>query len=765
MNALEYFNGDELAASVWEKKYRMEGESSPEDSYQRCAKEFARIEQKPEYNKHHDNHITEDEIVNMLLNNEICLAGSVLANLGNTDYIGSLSNCYVGGQPHDSYAGILEKDELLVQLMKRRGGVGLDLSTLRPKNTKVNNAAKTSTGAVSFAHRFSNTTNEVAQNGRRGALMLSMDCRHPDILEFILAKQDLTKLTGANISVGIRDDFMSAVEADTEYLLRWPVESTEPTITKTVKAREIWNTLVECAWKTGEPGIIFLDNHWNNSPDTIYPQHRGITTNPCGEIFMSEFDTCRLIHINILAFVIDPYTDHAVFDYEQFSCCCYDLMQLADDLIDLEIEAIDRIIAHIEQTYDRVNQRELEFWLKVKEKALAGRRAGCGSLGWADAIAALGLTYGSDESLEVIREIAGVKYDAELNCSISMALTRGAFLDYDVKIDPSVPRRNISWSTVAPTGTTSILAQVSSGIEPLFATHYTRNVKVNDDSDYDFIDPVGVKFKKYTVYHPQVKCWMEKNPDKQLEESPWAEATADKLDWHQRLAIQSVIQHYTTHSISSTINLLKGTSKEQVSNIYLEAWKLGLKGITVYVDGSRSGILVTEDTVKENFRISNAPKRPKELEANFYMTMVNGNKFGVIIGLYDGRPYEVFALQLNERYKDRSGKLIKINKGRYDFVASSLTIENINITSEQEKAITIMASLALRHGADIPVIIKTIMKISTGVTDFSAAICRILKKYLIEGQQLLENCTECGEKLVFENGCKTCKACGYSGCN
>lgn len=757
---LDYFNGDELAAGVWQSKYRADEETTPVDSFRRCAAEFVRVRNlyKSELP------LTVDSLTDIFAKNMICLAGSVLANLGNKNYIGSLSNCFVAGQPHDSYSGIMEKDEQLVQLMKRRGGVGLDISTLRPSNAPVNNAAKTSTGAVTFAHRYSNSTNEVAQNGRRGALMLSIDCRHPNVLDFIESKQDLTKLTGANISVGIRDDFMTAVEHDEEYLLQWPVYSDDPTITKKVKAQEIWDRLITCAHKTGEPGIIFLDRHWDFSPDTCYPEHRGVTTNPCGEIFMSAHDTCRLIHINILKFVDEPYTDKAKFNFEHFHAYCHLMMTLADDLVNLELEAIERIIDHIKETYTEVNQRELDLWLKVKDKTIRGRRAGCGSLGWADAVAAMGMKYDSDEALKLIEEIARTKYDAELEATIAMAKTRGAFPDYDEDLDILPKRRNISWSTVAPTGTTSILAQVSSGIEPLFATCYTRNVKTNEGEAYDFTDAVGVKFKKHVVYHPQVKQWMEMHDDLTIEDSPWFDCTADKIDWKRRIEIQAAIQRHTTHSISSTINLPKDTPKELVSEIYFEAWKYGLKGITVYVDGSRSGILVTEDNQKENFRISHAPKRPRELDATFYFVMVNGSKFGVIIGLYDGRPYEVFALKLNEKYKDRVGKLIKINKGRYDFVSSNLTIENINITSEQEKAVTIMASLALRHGADIPVIVKTLMKTSTGVTDFSSAVCRILKKYLKEGQALLEICSDCGEKMIFENGCARCPFCGLSKC-
>lgn len=761
---LEYFNGDELAAITWKKKYALDEETSPYDSYKRCAKEFARIERNYESD---DVVLSEDLIYDLFINQQICLAGSVHAGLGNTKQISSLSNCFVGGQPYDSYGGILEKDELLVQLMKRRAGAGLEISSLRPNEFPVNNSAKTSTGPVSFAHRYSNTTNEVAQNNRRGALLLSIDIRHPDVVEFITSKQDLTKLTGANISVGIRDEFMKAVENDEDYTLYWPCNGSieDAKITKTVRAKDVWDTLISCAHNTGEPGILFLDNHWDNSPDTVYEKHKGVCTNPCGEIFMSEYDTCRLIHINILKYVDNPYTDQASFNKDKFYEHCYYLMKLGDDLVDLEIEAINKIIAVVSKDTHRTAERELFFWKKIKQKALDGRRAGCGSLGWADAIAAMGYSYDSDESLDFIKMIAELKYDSELKATMNMGQTRGAFLDYDKDIDPC-ERRNISFNTVAPTGTTAMLAQVSAGIEPLFATHYTRNVTTNDD-DYDFIDEVGKKFKKHNVYHKPVKDWLALHPDKTIEESPWYNSTADKIDWKKRVQFQSIIQNSTTHSISSTINLPKNTPKEIVDNIYMESWKTGLKGITVYVDGSRTGILTTDDTnnTKQEFTINHAPKRPKELDAHFYTVSVKGSIFGVIIGLYDNRPYEVFALPLNRRYKDREGKLIKVNKGKYDFKCKSLTIENINIMTENQKAITILVSLALRHSVDIPIIIKTISKASNDITDFTSAISRILKKYLVEGQELIEKCPECGTKLIFQNGCKQCLQCGYSGCN
>lgn len=771
---IDYFNGDELAAKVWIDKYKWGDECLPDDSYLRCANEFWRIEEK--YIREEKDFkliygkditpITKEWILDSFKNKKICLAGSVFANLGNKNYIGSLSNCFVMGEPHDSYSGIMAKDEQLVQVMKRRGGAGLSLSSLRPKNSKVNNAAKTSTGAVSFANRYSNSTNEVAQSGRRGALMLTMEMRHPDSLEFISSKQDLTKLTGANISVGIRNDFMKSLDTTNEYDLCYPVdEVSSDTYYKTIKSSEYWDKLVECAWKTGEPGILFLDHHWNNSPDSMYPKHRGTATNPCGEIFMSEYDSCRLIHLNIFAFIVNPFTSEAYFDDKEFYEYTYKMQRLADDLIDLEIEAINRIIKHIADNYNTINDRELIMWQRIKNKALGGRRTGSGSLGWADAIAALGYEYGSKESLKIIDNIAKLKDEAESDSTMDMGFSREPFSDYNSNVDEML-RRNISWNTVAPTGTTAIIAQVSAGIEPIFALSYTRNVKVENDKDYDFEDIVGNKFKKYIVYHPTVKTWLELNPDKTIEDSPWYNCTADKIDWKTRVDIQAIIQKYTTHSISSTINLPKNTTKQTISDIYKYAWIKQLKGLTVYVDGSRSGILVTDNNAnKENGNIGynlNAPKRPKELVAHFYPITVKGNKFGVIVGLLEGKPYEIFCMPEPLRVKECIGTITKISKGSYTFKSNNIEIRNLHISGELERAITILTSQLLRHGVAIKHIIAAIGKVGISVVDFSSAIKRVLTKYLPEDIKI--ECPECGQQMIFENGCAHCNSCGYSRC-
>lgn len=803
MDSLTYFNNEQLLVDIFTNKYLGKKESTPIDSYKRCANKFWEVEsQYLEIEKEKQiityKPMSYDWILNAFLRQIICLSGSVLSNLGNKDYIGSLSNCFAQNAPHDSYAGILEKDEALVQLMKRRGGVGMPIHTLRPENAKVNNAAKTSTGAVSFMDRYSSTTNEVAQNGRRGALLLMMMVNHPDIIKFVTKKQDLTKVTGANISVGITNDFMEAVINDSDYFLKWPIdiELTNDIITEElvynklyekdgiycakVKAKEIWNTIITCAHNTGEPGIIFVDNHLNYSLDTLYSEYKGIVTNPCGEIWMSGDETCRLIHINISKFVINPYTNEAVFDYKRFYDYCYNMMKLVDNLVDLEIEAISKIIDSIVENYNPVQERELALWKRIKTKTIASRRAGAGSLGWADTLAMLGLPYdNSEDSLTCINSIGRVKLNAEFDASMDRADAHGAFKDCDVDMEWNSgngfmentikwiyskeqwrPRRNVSISTIAPTGTISQLAQASSGLEPVFEIAYIRNVKCEDDAtDFDFQDDVGRRFKSYKVYHPPVKDFFKVNPTATEKDIPWI--SANNVNYRDRIIIQSVLQKYTSHSISSTINLPNNATIEQVGEIYMEAWKANLKGLTVYRDGCRTGILVTENqSHKKNVPMD----RPKELKAFFHSVRVNGIKYGVMVGLLNDLPYEIFAVKTDIKTREIEGKLVKVNKDRYDFIGGNIHIENINTTSQEEKAITLLSSIALRNGAPRKEILKTIEKISANVTDFGAAIGRILKKYSFNDGES-ESCPNCGGKIIYENGCKTCRECGYSGCS
>jgi ribonucleoside-diphosphate reductase alpha chain len=857
MNSIEYFKGDELAASVWEGKYAAEGESNPDEMHKRMAKEFAKIEEKyaksdflvygdrtfdpsilSKYGQTRIDTLTEEQIYNLFKDFKyIVPQGSIMSMLG-VDKIGSLSNCFVIGQPEDSYGGILQKDEQLVQLMKRRGGVGIDISTLRPSGTDVTNAAKTSTGAASFMERFSNSTREVAQGGRRGALMLTIDCRHPDVFDFVNIKKDRTKVTGANISVMLRDDFMEAVKKDEDYMLRFPChlengdiigtfEESEKVVTKKIRAKELYDSIVENAWENAEPGQMFIDRHWDYSPDGVYEQYRGVTTNPCGEIFMQPYDACRLMAINLLSFVENPYTDEAYVDWVKLYEVAYEQQRLADDLVDLELEHITRILAkiHSDEESDEVKRAEIELWEKVHDVASAGRRTGCGITALADTLAAVGVPYDSTIGSDYIEKIFKTKMEGELDCTIDLAILRGPFKGWDVKKEYlhgdgnnvlnykgnsfhgkndfyemlihefpdqthrmcEYGRRNISWSTVAPTGSVSILTQTTSGLEPLFAPYYMRRKKVNPGEEgvrVDFTDQNGDNWMEYPVLHPQFKEWvriafemndegMQRLADKDtvdslVKKSPWYNSCAPDIDWKKRVDVQAIIQKYTSHSISSTINLPNDVTKEEVAEIYIHSYDKGLKGVTVYRDGCRTGVLVTDsDKSKETFEYNDAPKRPACLPVEIHTTVSKGIKWNVIVGIFDSKPYEVFAIP--HFTNETELELCKIKRGRYNLLKDGDTYsEDItsHITDEQD-VLTRMVSTALRHGADITFIVEQLNKSHGDITSFSKAIARTLKKYIDEKKMVSRAaCTECeSTNLIFEEGCLMCKECGSSKCS
>lgn len=838
---LEYFSGDELAANVWQSKYALEGEETPDDMHRRMAKEFARIEDKyepsstdtPKWNKlsrygRHRDELTEESIYQLFKDFKYIIPqGSIMSQLG-ADSIGSLSNCFVIGQPEDSYGGIFQKDEEMVQLMKRRGGVGIDISTLRPAETPVSNAAKTTTGAVSFMHRFSNSTREVAQNGRRGALMLSIDINHPDVLDFIQIKRDLTQVTGANISIKINNDFMKAVEADKDYILRFPCDlvlegedySDLPYnelavynatgYIKRIKAKEYWDEIIKSAHGYAEPGIIFVDNHHNYSPDGVYPQFKGVTTNPCGEIFMQPYDACRLIAVNLFSFVNNPFTKDAEFDIQKFYEVNYEAMRLSDDLIDLELEKIDRILNKLLQDpqHKDVKIREISLWEKVRETAQASRRTGLGFTALGDCLAALGYKYDSEEALLFIEQFMHVKMESELDCTIDLAVSRGPFEGWNSNeeiIGPGFPaigansfyqfiydsfpeqtkrmmeygRRNVSWNTVAPTGTVSLLTQTTSGLEPLFMPFYMRRKKVNpgEGVKVDFTDQNGDTWQEFPVLHPKFKEWIEMQSVKPIVEwqkdelefiftkSPWYGSTANDIDWVKRVEVQGIIQKYITHSISSTINLPSTVTTDQVSEIYLEAWKKGLKGITVYVDGSRSGVLVsnTENKSRDEFDYVDAVKRPKELEAESHLTRVGGVPHYVIVGLFNDKPYEVFIE--NHEIPIGKGKLIKQSRGNYKFVVDEYEQLVTGAMSDEQAAITRLTSTSLRHGADIKFLVEQLQKTPGDIFSFTKGLARVLKKYIPDGSKSTVTCQDCGsDQVIYQEGCSSCKSCGSSKC-
>lgn len=763
-------------------------------------------------------------------------------------------NCFVIGQPEDSYGGIFLKDQEQAQLMKRRGGVGLDISTLRPEGTLTSNAAKSSTGAVSFMHRFSNTTREVAQNGRRGALMLSMDVNHPDIMEFIKIKRDLLQVTGANISIKLNNEFMKAVENDEDYILRFPCDSdisyfsdeyikanygelhyiedhkndNNIIYTKTIKAKEYWNEIIKSAHNVAEPGLMFWNNMIEYSPDGVYPQFKQVTTNPCSEIAMQPYDACRLIAVNLFSFVKDPFTKKAKFDFEHFYKVNYEAMRLSDDLIDLELEHIERILKKIESDSEseKVKDVEKNLWLKVYNTANASRRTGLGFTALGDTLAALGLGYDSDNGLNIIENIMDTKLRSELDCTIDLAILRGTFKGWDENIEygfidkdgittskygnefylflyKNYPvqakrmmqygRRNVSWSTVAPTGTVSLMTQTTSGIEPLFQPFYTRRKKVNPNDKnvrIDFTDDNGDTWQEFAILHPKFKDWiyLSQNWDNKLEGkisfeqylktisqnelnelfkmSPWYGSTANDIDWIKRVKIQSVIQKYITHSISSTINLPKDVSLETVSEIYMKSWHKGLKGITVYRDGSRSGVLLSSNDNKPNneFNSQDAVKRPQELQAETHYSVTKGIPYHVIIGLLNDKPYEVFIDNSDNKYSSK-GTLIKESKGKYIFKNSEDSIEIKNFMSPEQQAITRLVSMSLRHRTDITFIVEQLQKIDGDMFDFVKSLSRVLKKYIPEGAKSTITCKECGStNVVFEEGCMSCKDCGNSKC-
>lgn len=850
---LNYFNGDELAASTWKNKYAMEGERTPDDMHRRLAKEFGRIEREYADNTsisqkdklmlssygYNRKELKEEDIYELFKRFKYVIpGGSVMSGLG-TGKLVSLSNCFVIGSPEDSYSSIMNTRSQQVQLMKRRGGVGYDLSNLRPRGTKVNNAAKVSTGAASFMEVCSDITNEVAQGGRRGALMLSININHPDIEEFITKKQDLTKVTGANISVKVTDEFMKAVVDDKDYLLRWPVYTNyspsqleemeydkllcigeslsvdKRVYLKKIKARKLWNTLMHCAYNTAEPGIIFESTMHNYAPDGVYEEFKMIGTNPCGEIPMGPFDSCRLIHINLTSYIVDPFTDMAHINEELLYKHSYEAMRLADDLVDLELEAIDKIINVVKDEKDFV---EFNLWNRIKETTRRGRRAGLGFTGLADAIAMLGLKYDSDEGLQEVERLMKIMFNGQFDSQIDMAIERGPFPAWNTSKEFNVEesfifgknewykfinenftsttakmrcygRRNISWSTVAPTGTVSIMAQCSSGIEPVFLPFYERKRKCMSPNDRaDYTDVKGEKYTLFTVVHPNLAKWLcsstfggNFNSNEYLErlqdieylkvafkESPYYESTASEINWRQRIKLQGIIQKYITHSISSTINLPKEVTEEEIADIYIEAWKTGNKGQTIYRDGCREGVL---NKIEKPSTISNrqAPKRPKELEADYHQVKVKEEQFIVLVGLLEGKPYEIFAFRPLRPIDipPHKGKIIKKGKMHYSFDSkfiqlSDLQLANINI---EEKAAALYSSMLLRHGVSIEFITKTAKKVNDNITSFSSAMCRILAKYIKSSEIKGEVCPECGGNLVRDGGCTHCMNCGYSRCD
>ena len=832
--SVDYFNGDELAATTWMNKYAMKDsagdfiEISPDCMHKRMAKEFGRIEHdyRLKYNlngsaKFLSKYGQEREILdeNKIYTffkkfKYIVPQGSVMSSLGNHYKLASLSNCIVVPELHDSYGGVFYTDQQLAQLFKRRCGVGVDISNLRPSGAKVSNAAGSTSGAVSFMNRFSNTTREVAQNGRRGALMLTMDIAHPDIEDFITIKQDLTKVTGANISIRLSDEFMQAVEKNNQYIHRWPIDSKDPKFTKEINARDLWNTIIKCAHHTAEPGLIFWDRqHWY-STSSVYPEYKNTSTNPCSEIAMQGGDSCRLIALNLYNFVEHPFTEKAVFNLDKFYKITYEAQRLMDDLVDLETEAIERILNKVNKDDEPQNIKEVEkeTWELLLKTGKEGRRTGLGFTALADMIAALGFSIDSDEAIDFVEKIMKEKCRAEFDCSIDMSLERGSFLGFNKEIENSsefvqmlkqeLPtvydrmmkfgRRNISISTVAPTGTLSMLAQTSSGIEPVFMTHYKRRRKLNEhdtEEKVDFIDDLGDKWQEFTVYHHKLKKWMEITGESDISKSPYAGSTAPEINWQKRVTMQAVVQKYVTHSISSTINLPNDVSLEEVGSIYLNSWKEGLKGITVYRDGSRSGVLLAVDSDKKeekinaDFKETQAPARPKKIDAKVVRFQNNKEKWIAVVGLINGRPYEIFTGKTEDVFsvppQIEYGWVIKNKKEdnttQYDFQYEDkegykVTMGGLSRSFDKEFwNYAKLISGVLRHGMPLPYVVELISTMNLydeNINTWKSGVVRALKTFIADGTKVDDHtCNECGDQgLVYEEGCLKCVSCGYSKC-
>jgi len=821
--SVKYFKGDDLAARVWVNKYALKDsygnifELTPDDLHHRLASEIARIE------KNYPNPLSEDELFELFKDFKyIVPQGGPMTGIGNDFQVGSLSNCFVVGNGADSYGGIIMIDQEQVQLMKRRGGVGHDLSHIRPKGSPVKNSALTSTGIVPFMERFSNSTREVAQDGRRGALMLSVSIKHPDSEDFIDAKMDEGKVTGANVSVKIDDDFMKAVRDKTTYQQKYPIDSEHPTYSKETDAAKLWDKIVFNAWKSAEPGILFWDTIIRESVPDCYADlgYKTVSTNPCGEIPLCPYDSCRLIALNLYSYVDQPFTEKAKFNFDLFRKHIRQTQQIMDDIIDLELEKIDaiynKIIADPEEA--EIKRVELNLWEKIKKMAVNGRRTGIGITAEGDMLAALGLRYGSETAVEFSVEVHKIVALEAYRGSVILARERGAFPIYDAKREKNNPfiqrlaqadpdlykemtrfgRRNIALLTIAPTGTTSLMTQTTSGIEPVFMPVYKRRRKVNPndkDARIDFVDEMNDSWEEYMVFHHKFKIWMEVNgyqlkrnySNDELEalvaKSPYHRASSNDIDWLSKIRMQGQIQKWVDHSISVTINLPEEATEELVNKLYFAAWESGCKGVTVYREGSRSGVLIsTKDKKKDGIFPT---KRPEILEADIVRLQNNKEKWIAFIGLIDGRPYEIFTGLADDEdgillpRSVTSGWIIKghdeAGASRYDFQYCNsrgykTTIEGLSykfnpIFWNYAKLI----SSVLRHSMTIQKVVELVSSLQFDVESINTwknGVARALKKYIPNGTAAEDSkCEGCGSSnVIYQEGCLICQDCGSSKC-
>ncbi len=825
----EYFNGDDLAATVWVSKYALKDsfghifEKTPTDMHKRIAAEIERIE------KRYPNPMSKEEVFSLLDHfRYIIPQGGPMTGIGNNLQIASLSNCFViGNRKHaDSYGGIFRMDEEQVQLMKRRGGVGHDLSELRPTGTPVLNSALTSTGIVPFMERYSNSTREVAQDGRRGALMLSLSIKHPDAERFIDAKTESGKVTGANVSIKIDDEFMRAAKEGRPYHQQFPIDSDNPSVEVDIDAKRLWEKIIHNAWQSAEPGVLFWDTIIRESIPDCYADlgFTTVSTNPCGEIPLCPYDSCRLLAVNLLSYVENPFTPQARFNFDLFKQHAAKAMRMMDDIIDLELEKVELIINKVAADPEEADIRHVEYelWKKIREMATKGRRTGLGITAEGDMLAALGLRYGSDEAIEFAVKIQKTLALEAYRASVVMAEERGPFPVYDAAREKDNPmigrireadpelyarmvehgRRNIALLTIAPTGTTSLMAQTTSGIEPVFRPVYKRRRKINPSDKgkkADFVDNMGEKFEEYYVYHHQFVKWLEINGydtsklqtisdeelDRWLKASPYYGATANDIDWVAKVRMQGAIQKWVDHSISVTVNLPNDVTEELVADVYRTAWESGCKGVTVYRDGCRDGVLLDakEKERKKGHDHATHLKRPKSIPADI-VRFKNGNEDWIaFVGLQDERPYEIFTGKIEEDAmyiprKVSKGWIIKVHEPdgskRYDFqyvdrYGYTNTIGGISrLFNEEFWNYAKLISGVLRHGMPIDKVVHLIDGLhlnSESINTWKNGVQRALKQYIANGTKSKGKCPQCGqEEMAYQNGCLTCMSCGYSKC-
>ena len=828
-SSIEYFGGDELAANVWMNKYALRDDNkiyelNPDMMHHRLASEFARIE------RNYPNPMEEETIYELLKDFRYVIPqGSPMSGIGNDFQVVSLSNCFVIGNSgaSDSYGGIMKIDQEQVQLMKRRGGVGHDLTHIRPAGSPVKNSALTSTGIVPFMERYSNTTREVAQGGRRGALMLSISIKHPNAEQFIDAKLEQGKITGANVSVKITDEFMQCVRDGKPFVQQYPVDSPNPLVRQEIDARALWKKIIHNAWASAEPGVLFWDTILRESVPDCYADfgYRTVSTNPCGEIPLCPYDSCRLIAVNLYSYVDNPFTPEATFNFDKFRDHIAKAQRLMDDLIDLELEKVNKILAKIDSDPegDAIKSVERTLWLNIKMKCLEGRRTGLGITAEGDMLAAMGLRYGTDEATDFAVKVQRTLACTAYGSSVTMAKERGSFPLYDAnreKLNPFIQRlaeadpkmytemvqngrRNIALLTIAPTGTVSICTQTTSGIEPVFLVSYKRRKKINpndkDTSKHKIVkDENGDYFEEYNVLHPKFIDWLklkgysmekienldDKEIDRLIATSPYYKATSADIDWVNKVKMQGAIQKWVDHSISVTVNIPKETSEEIVSTIYQTAWESGCKGCTIYRDGSRHGVLVSKSENKNcsEFIENKAPKRPKKLEAEVVRFKNEKEDWIAVVGMYEHRPYEIFTGRAESFVLPKwveKGWVIRVKEpgqehARYDFQyldqdGYHVTMEGLSRMFKKEYwNYAKLISGILRHGMPIPNVVDLIGKLNfdvDSITTWSNGVARALKRYIKDGTETGETCPDCGSKIIYTNGCKSCPNCGWSKCS